>query len=221
MTITGEYRRHLPHQAPEGFPLFLTWNLKGAMPQEAIEKLIQERQLLEKQPPRAGETKAERRIREDKIVFTAADRFLDQAGDGPMHLKDPNAAKIVEDAILFGAGERYDLFAWCVMANHVHVLLLPHWEPRKVTQGLKGYTAHQVNALQDERGRVFRQDESYDHWARHEAEMLRIIQYIENNPVAALLCQRAEEWPWSSARFRNGWPAGEVYVKGSRSGFPA
>lgn len=213
MTIRREYRRHLPHQAPQGFPLFLTWNLKGAMPEVAIEKLVELRQRLGEEPTRVGETNAERRIREDKIVFAAADRFLDQAVNGPMHLKDPRAAKIVEDAILFGAEERYDLFAWCVMANHVHVLLFPHREPRKVTQGIKGYTAHQVNALQDERGRVFWQDESYDHWARDEAEMLRIIQYIENNPVAALLCQRADEWPWSSARFRNGWPPGEVYAK--------
>ena len=44
-----------------------------------------------------------------------------------MHLKDPAAAKIVEDAILFGADERYDLFAWCVMSNHVHVLLTPRF----------------------------------------------------------------------------------------------
>ena len=45
-----------------------------------------------------------------------------------MHLKDPEAAKIVEDAILFGTGERYDLFAWCVMSNHVHVLLMPKYQ---------------------------------------------------------------------------------------------
>jgi REP element-mobilizing transposase RayT len=127
----------------------------------------------------------------------------------------------VEDSIVFGAGKRHDLFAWCVMANHVHVLLLPHGKLRKATQEIKGFSAHQINALRNERGRVFWQDESYDHWARDEAEMLRIIQYIEINPVAALLCQRADEWPWSSARFGDGWPPGEAYEKGSRSGFPA
>jgi len=191
------------------------------MPEVATKRLAELRQRLEEQAARAGETAAERRMREDRIVFATADRLIDQAVDGPMHLKDPRAAKIVEDAILYGADERYDLFAWCVMANHVHVLLLPHGRLRKVTQGIKGFSAHQINALQNERGRVFWQDESYDHWARDEEEMLRIIQYIENNPVAALLCQRADDWPWSSARFRNGWPPGEPYEKGSRSGFPA
>ncbi len=211
MTIRPSYTRHLPHQIPEGFPLFLTWNLKGAMPRAVIAQLVQERQRLEKQAPRPGETIAQRRAREYKIVFAMADRFLDQATDGPMHLKDPGAARIVENAILSGAGAKYDLFAWCVMPSHVHVLLTPHGELSKVTQQIKGSTAYQINALQHARGRVFWPDESYDHWSRDETEMHRIIDDIENNPVAAELCQRPEEWPWSSARYRFDWPLGEAY----------
>jgi type I restriction enzyme R subunit len=65
--------------------------------------------------------------------------------------------------------------------------------------------------LQDQRGRVFWQDESYDHWARDDDEVLRIIHYIENNPVAAGLCARAQNWPWSSARFRSRWPVGQPF----------
>jgi REP element-mobilizing transposase RayT len=220
MPIDRHYARHLPHQVPKGFPIFLTWNLKGAMPRSAIEELLRERHRLEDQAPRPGETAIERRIRESKMIFASADRFLDRALDGPMHLKDPRAAKIVEDSIVFGAGERYDLFAWCVMSNHVHVLLTPHWELSKVTQRIKGYTAHQINGLHNARGRAFWQDESYDHWSRDEEEMFRIIHYIENNPIAAGLCQRAEEWPWSSGRLRKDWAAGEVYDP-RRSGCPA
>jgi REP element-mobilizing transposase RayT len=130
-----------------------------------------------------------------------------------MHLKDYEPAKIVEDSIAFGAGERYELFAWCVMANHVHVLLAPNWELKDITRGIKGYTAYKVNALQNQRGRVFWQDESYDHWARDEAESLRIIEYIENNPVVAGLCRSPEDWQWSSARFRGQWLAGRPLVK--------
>jgi putative transposase len=211
MTIRSSYTRHLPHQVPEGFPIFLTWNLKGAMPKAVIEQLVQERQRLEKQAPRPGETIAQRRTRESKMVFAMADRFLDQATDGPMHLKDPRAAKIVEDSIRFGAGDRYDLFAWCIMSNHVHAFLTPHGELREVTQQIKGSTAYVINGLQNARGRVFWQDESYDHWCRDETEMGRIIHYIENNPVAARLCRRPEEWPWSSARFRIDWAPGEAY----------
>ncbi|HZW30155.1 MAG TPA: transposase [Isosphaeraceae bacterium] len=155
------------------------------------------------------------------MAVAMADRFLDQSTDGPMHLKDPRAAKIVEDSILFGAGDRYDLFAWCVMANHVHVLLTPHGDLRNVTQRIKGYTPHQINDLDGALGRVFWQDESYDHWSRDEVAMLRIIHYIENNPVAAQLCQRPEDRPWSSARFRNDWARGEVYRCQERRGKPS
>jgi putative transposase len=187
------------------------------------------------------------------VIFAAADRYLDQAVLGPMHLKDPGAAKIVEDAILFGAGERYDLFAWCVMSNHVHVLLMPKydeaeeaelssrragkpdlrsgqaeeaelssrragkpdlrgWDLPSVLKGIKGYTGREINKLQNARGRVFWQDESYDHWARDEAEMLRIIQYIEANPVKAGLCPQADDWSWSSGRFRRDWRPGEAFA---------
>ncbi len=33
------YQRHLPHEMPDGVPFFITWNLKGAMPGDAIEQL--------------------------------------------------------------------------------------------------------------------------------------------------------------------------------------
>src|SRR5262245_15098872 len=123
--MNRHYQRHLPHQVPEGHPIFLTWNLKGALPDEAIQKLQEEHQLLKKQPDRAGESPKDWKMRESKLLFAATDRFLDNASQGPLHLKDPNCARIVENSILFGMGDRYQLFAWCIMANHVHVLLLP------------------------------------------------------------------------------------------------
>ncbi len=213
MTDKRSYQRHLPHEIPEGHPIFLTWNLKGAVPRTVIERLRQERDRLEKQSARADESAADRRLREDKLIFAMCDRFLDRAQDGPLHLKDPAAAAIVEDSFLFGVGERYDLYAWCIMANHVHVLLMPIWDLERVTQGIKGYTAHEINGLQRARGRILWQDESYDHWARSDEEVLRIIAYIENNPVAARLCLRREDCLWSPARFRNEWPAALPYRK--------
>ena len=224
--------RHLPHQAPDGSPVFVTWNLKGATPKVVLQDLKQQRDRLERQPSRTGESDRERNIRQSKILFAAADGYLDRAVVGPMHLKDPEAAEIVEDSILFGAVERYDLFAWCVMSNHVHMLLTPswrgadeaefeksqagkpdvrEWDLPSIMKGIKGYTAYRINKLQGAQGRVFWLDESYDHWARDEAEMMRIIEYIEENPVKAGLCSRAEEWPRSSARFRGEWRPGTAY----------
>ncbi len=57
------------------------------------------------------------------------------------------------------------------------------------------------NRVRGETG-VYWQHETFDHWARDEAEMLRITYYIENNPVKAGLAATAEEYRWSSARIR-------------------
>ena len=211
MPMDENYRRHLPHQVPDGFPIFLTWSLKGALPKQIVQSLADERRRLERQPQRPGEDARRRKIRLDKILFGKADRYLDCTAEGPLHLKDARAAQIVVDAVRFGDPERYDLFAYVVMANHVHVLLTPRIALARITQGIKGLTAYQINSLQGRRGRAFWQDESYDHWARDEEEMLRIIAYIENNPVVAKLCRRPEDWPWSSARRRADWPCGQPY----------
>jgi len=181
------------------------------MPAEAIARLRSEQARLEGQPPRANESPRDRKIRESKILFGMADKVLDAASSGPLHLKDPRAARIVEDSILFGITARYELYGWCVMANHVHALLKPLWALEKVMQGIKGFTSHAINALQKARGRVFWQDESFDHWVRDEEEMARIIHYIENNPVAAGLGPRPQDWPWSSARFRARWLVGQPF----------
>ncbi|MBI2803442.1 MAG: transposase [Planctomycetes bacterium] len=205
------YQRHLPHQVPEGFPIFLTWNLKGAFPPEAIARIREERERLEREPICLDETSAARRIRHDKLAFAYSDRILDAGAEGPLDLKDASNAKIVEGSILFGVPERYELFAWCVMANHVHVLLHPIWELPRITKGIKGFTAREINKKQQEVGRVFWQDESYDHWARDHEEVMRIIAYTEDNPVTAGLCVRPEDWPWSSARFRAVWEVGQAF----------
>lgn len=205
------YRRHLPHIVPEGFPIFVTWNLKGSLPQSVRHRLRLEQQRLEMQRPQDGEAPANRRIREQKVLFAIADSYLDTVCDGPLHLKDPVAANIVESSILFGATTRYELFAWCVMANHVHVLFKPAIEFWKILQGMKGYTAREINRVQDATGRNLWQDESYDHCPRDDAEFFRIIEYIENNPVKAGLCRTPAEWRWSSARFRSTWPAGQAW----------
>jgi putative transposase len=207
-----EYYRHLPHQVPEGVPIFLTWNLKGALPQAVIKRFRRERDRINHEPPRAGETNCERAIRQWKVLFAQTDRYLDQCTSGPMLMRDAATAQIVEDAIVKGTISHYILWAWCVMANHVHALLTPLIELAKVTQRLKGGTSREINLLRDQLSRTVWQDESYDHWARDDEEMIRIIHYIENNPVKAGLCEKAADWRWSSARFRDKWRIGEPYV---------
>jgi type I restriction enzyme R subunit len=205
------YERHLPHQIPEDTPLFLTWNLKGAITRQMRDCIEEEGRRLERMGDKAGETPAQRRLREGKLLFAFQDRLLGETTQGPLYLKDPKAAQVVVDAILFGVLERYDLFAFVVMANHLHVLLTPRIALARITKGLKGYTSYRINELHNCRGRIVWQDESYDHWVRDEEEFFRIIDYIERNPVQAGLCARCEDWLWSSASLRSNWPVGQSY----------
>lgn len=55
----------------------------------------------------------------------SVDALLDESKDARA-LSDPAAAQIVEHAILHFDGDRYDVLAWCIMQNHVHVVMRPH-----------------------------------------------------------------------------------------------
>ena len=72
-----EYRRHLPHWIPKGKAIFLTWNLKGSLPQHAREAIQTERRRLEKEPIKKGESQNARQLRHDRILFVIADRYFD------------------------------------------------------------------------------------------------------------------------------------------------
>jgi REP element-mobilizing transposase RayT len=58
------------------------------------------------------------------------DRYLDTTRAGPMWLRQPRVADLVSTNIRGGADERfYELYAWVVMSNHVHLLIRPFIEP--------------------------------------------------------------------------------------------
>jgi REP-associated tyrosine transposase len=181
------YRRNLPHWLPQGPPIFLTWRLYGSLPASYFTRLREIKKFS------AGEE------------FRRADELLDRADKGPLWLKDSRVAECVVEKLARGDSSlnHYALHAYVVMSNHVHVLLTPHIEVRRLTNSLKGVIARAANNILQHTAQHFWQDESYDHWCRSLAEFARIREYIERNPVAAGLVSHAKDWPWSSAH-RNG-----------------
>jgi REP element-mobilizing transposase RayT len=117
-----------------------------------------------------------------------------------MFLKLEPVAKIVADSLHRGVQlGHYDLLAWVLMANHVHVLLFPLVEPSRLLKSLKGSTAREANRILGRTGFPFWQSESYDHWVRDSRELGRIVAYNENNPVKAGIVDSPEGYRWSSA----------------------
>jgi REP element-mobilizing transposase RayT len=172
------HARRLPHYHALGRPVFLTWRLHGSLPAGRSF------------PPAASSGQA----------FLALDRLLDHAHTGPLCLRMPQIAQLTVDAIHFRANRAdYDLHAYVIMPNHVHLLITPRVGIAALMQSLKRFTARQANLALGLTGVPFWQDESYDREVRNPVEFQRIAGYIEKNPVTAGLSLTPETFPWSSA----------------------
>ena len=115
----------------------------------------------------------------------------------------PRVARVVENALTHFHGERYALHAWCVMPDHVHLLVTPFhdWSLDRILHSWKSYTANEVNRMLHRTG-TFWQPESFDHLVRSPEAFDTFAAYIESNPVAAGLCSNPSAWQFSSARYR-------------------
>ncbi len=170
-----QYERRLPHWDAIGRPLFVTFRLHGTLPANRAF------------PPAI--------VRSAGKAFVVMDRILDSGKFGPTYLRIPEIADVVVKAIR--DCQKYDLHAFVVMPNHVHLLVTAHVPAAEWLGPLKGYTARAANLLLNQTGKHFWQDESYDHLVR--SPMDRIQNYIEFNPVKAGLSTSPETFLYSSA----------------------
>jgi REP element-mobilizing transposase RayT len=137
------------------------------------------------------------------------DRLLDEARTGPVYLRQSVIADMMVEIIRHNADvlKRYDLHAFVVMPNHIHMLISPLIPLPVLTKTLKGFTAKLANQMLALTGTPFWQQESYDHLVRDGKEFERIRRYIEQNPVRAGLVREASEYRWSSAEATGRSPA--------------
>lgn len=92
-----------------------------------------------------------------------------------------------------------DLWAYCLMPNHVHVIAVPH-ELDSLSRAF-GETHRQystfINTRHEWSGHLWQ--DRFASFPMKEAHCLMAARYVENNPVAAGLVTHAADWPWSSA----------------------
>lgn len=174
-SINWRSRGYLPHFDAEDVPQHIVIGLLDALTSEIVER--------------------------DPIKrLWEFDRQLD-SGFGNCALKHPDCAKAVQDELLHHDGDRYRLLAWCVMPNHVHVVVDGLSDPGGTIRRWKSWSARQINNALGLKGPVWRR-EYFDRFARNEAHLRTMVHYVENNPVAAGLVATQEEWRWSSAAYR-------------------
>lgn len=161
---------------------FVTFRLADSLPAAVAERLATEM--------------AEHQERRDPIdPETEWEDALD-AGHGSCLLRDPGCASIVEGSLRHHDGSTYALHAWCVMPNHVHVLLATLAERRlpEVLRSIKRFTAGAINTHLGRTGGVWRRD-YFDRFIRDDAHYRATVAYIHRNPVAAGLVSSPEQWP--------------------------
>ena len=198
------YQRHLPHWQPAGATLFVTSRLAGSLPLAVIKTLQVERERQEAQANTTGwQENQDQDFLNEKRFFRKWDYVLDTANTGPHWLTQPAIANIIVEALHYRHEQFINLFAYCIMPNHVHVVFMPlkrasdeYYELNRIMQSLKRHTARQANRVLGREGK-FWQAESYDHVVRDGDELNRIIYYVISNPVKAGLVARWEDWRWT------------------------
>lgn len=159
--------------------LFLTWRLNDTLPYLAKPNT----------PGMPGQT------------FFALDRALDTAASGPRWLEDSTVAQSVVTALRFGEQQLdlYNILAYCLMPNHVHLVLEPLTTLSRINHAIREITGRNANQILRRAHQPFWHEDSYEHWLWDAAERDRMVAYTERDPVTAGLVREPEEWPWSSA----------------------
>jgi|GEM_PF-279174 len=179
-------RGFLPRFDKPGAIQAITFRLHDSVPFDLIDRWREEIRGMEICD---NEAAAELRLRISKY---------EDAGHGECWLKSPEIAQLVQDALLHSDNQRYRLLTWCIMPNHVHVLIegWDRWPLADIVQSWKSFTAKEANRLLNRTG-IFWFREYHDRFIRDETHFANAVEYIHQNPVRAGLANSPQEWPHS------------------------
>ena len=133
----------------------------------------------------------------------------DYAADRPIHLTlcarsgrpfdDGQIAAMVCASVQKSAEmSGYLLFAYCLMPDHLHVLVSPGDSRKPVAQflhRLKSFTTHECRRMRGTE-RLW-QTTAHDRVLRDSDDVMTVATYVANNPVRAGLAQGWSDWPYS------------------------
>jgi len=112
--------------------------------------------------------------------------------------------RFLETLLRIKGSNNYEIYAYCLMTNHVHLIL--HEKKDEISRTMKriGISyAWWYNWKYGRVGHLF-QDRFMSESIKDDNQLLNVLRYIHNNPVKAELVMEAEEYKWSSCRIYYG-----------------
>jgi len=211
-------RGYLSHLDAPGEIQALTFRLADALPARLIERWKREltgevslgprvaKLALDEQHSEFGNSRSQAGSPAQRILRERIARYED-TGHGECLLKDSTCAGFVQATLLHHDAQRYRLLEWCVMPNHVHVMIhcLTGWQLGKIVATWKKYSARVINQHLRRSGPVWAKD-YHDRYIRDLDHLAVARAYIRSNPVKARLCSQPADWPWGSASWDRGLP---------------
>ncbi|CAN5298872.1 transposase [soil metagenome] len=194
-------RSYIPHYDAKGITQFVTFRLNDSLPATCLRNWESELVAIDWRDSN-NEQAANNQRDSNNERRALIEEYLDK-GAGEKSLEDPRIANIVATALLQFNQDRYRLHAWVVMPNHVHVLFSPNGSTKlaEIIRSWKGYSGRMANRILGRTG-AFWQRDYHDRFIRDAQHFFTSIKYIEDNPVKAGLCKKAEDWEFSSAGYR-------------------
>lgn len=114
-------------------------------------------------------------------------------------LADPRLAQAVVDCLHWlRAHQGVELYVYCLLPDHLHLLVRPHRPLGAMIRSFKMYTTTQSWELGYE-GRLW-QGNFHDRILRRREDARPIAEYIVANPLRKGMVREVAEYPWS------GWP---------------
>ena len=147
-----------------------------------------------------------------RVVVANIPYHVTQRGNARQFLLTDDTARSVYLELLRKYVELYglSLLGYCLMSNHVHLLLIPQ-KTESLAMALKqthGRYATFWNATHASSGHVWQG--RYFSCPLDDPHLWIALRYVEQNPVRAGLVANADLWPWSSAPVHCGQARGTL-----------
>lgn len=179
MNIISFHRRNLPHYYRPNSTYFITFRVKGSIPQKQL-------QILKKKYEQLRVRQIDNDASINDNYFYEYDSALHQF-ELTKYFHNKKFSLILNNELHKYDGKDYKLLSYSIMPNHVHLIfhLLDNARSiSKIMQEIKRITAYRINLVLGKKGN-FWQAESYDHIVRDMDELEILIEYTLMNPVKA------------------------------------